>query len=92
MLTLSHTLFLVLPLTSPMGRPETLNQRERLTALRCSRLARRGGVKRISATVYDEVREALKSRLQMVSPDRGYAKHENALAPCSFLHHVDPGL
>jgi len=33
------------------------------------RLARRGGVKRISATVYDEVREALKSRLQMIVRD-----------------------
>jgi histone H3/H4 len=32
-----------------------------------SRLARRGGVKRISATIYDEVRTALKTRLTMVS-------------------------
>ena len=31
------------------------------------RLARRGGVKRISATIYDEVRQALKSRLSDVS-------------------------
>jgi histone H4 len=30
------------------------------------RLARRSGVKRISATVYDEVRTALKTRLTMV--------------------------
>ncbi|CAD0084935.1 unnamed protein product, partial [Aureobasidium vineae] len=29
------------------------------------RLARRGGVKRISATIYEEVRSALKSRLHM---------------------------
>jgi histone H4 len=31
------------------------------------RLARRGGVKRISATIYDEVRSALKTRLTVVS-------------------------
>lgn len=30
------------------------------------RLARRGGVKRISAGIYDEVRAALKSRLEQV--------------------------
>ncbi|KEQ85269.1 hypothetical protein M438DRAFT_316668 [Aureobasidium pullulans EXF-150] len=30
------------------------------------RLARRGGVKRISATIYDEVRAALKDRLKLV--------------------------
>jgi hypothetical protein len=30
------------------------------------RLARRGGVKRISATIYDDVRQALKSRLHDV--------------------------
>lgn len=36
-----------------------------LTA-RNRRLARRGGVKRISATIYDEVRQALKARLTMV--------------------------
>lgn len=32
----------------------------------CRRLARRGGVKRISATVYDETRKALKSFLEQV--------------------------
>lgn len=32
-----------------------------------SRLARRGGVKRISATIYDEARGALKSWLEAVS-------------------------
>jgi histone H4 len=31
------------------------------------RLARRGGVKRISATIYDDVRQALKERLETVS-------------------------
>lgn len=31
------------------------------------RLARRGGVKRISATVYDETRTAVKDRLGLVS-------------------------
>ncbi|OSS44910.1 hypothetical protein B5807_09183 [Epicoccum nigrum] len=30
------------------------------------RLARRGGVKRISATIYDDVREALRSRLSSI--------------------------
>ncbi|KAI4842000.1 hypothetical protein E4T45_09252 [Aureobasidium sp. EXF-8846] len=33
------------------------------------RLARRGGVKRISATIYDEVRIALKTRLTMLLRD-----------------------
>lgn len=32
----------------------------------CRRLARRGGVKRISADIYEEIREALKSRLETV--------------------------
>jgi histone H4 len=36
------------------------------------RLARRGGVKRISATIYDEVRSALKTRLTMVSHQHGH--------------------
>ncbi|KAF4454508.1 histone H4 [Fusarium austroafricanum] len=30
------------------------------------RLARRGGVKRISAGIYDEIRDALKARLEMI--------------------------
>jgi hypothetical protein len=34
------------------------------------RLARRGGVKRISATIYDDVRAALKQRLEIVSFER----------------------
>ncbi|KXX82073.1 Histone H4.2 [Madurella mycetomatis] len=33
------------------------------------RLARRGGVKRISAGIYDSIREALKSRLTMILRD-----------------------
>ncbi|KAK4191961.1 histone H4.2 [Podospora australis] len=33
------------------------------------RLARRGGVKRISAGIYDEIRQALKSRLEMILQD-----------------------
>ncbi|THW68313.1 hypothetical protein D6D19_08984 [Aureobasidium pullulans] len=33
------------------------------------RLARRGGVKRISATIYDEVRAALKDRLKLLLHD-----------------------
>jgi histone H3/H4 len=37
-----------------------------IDVLRFSRLARRGGVKRISAMVYEEVRAALKCRLEMV--------------------------
>jgi hypothetical protein len=32
-----------------------------------SRMARRGGVKRISADIYDSVRRALKQRLETVS-------------------------
>lgn len=32
----------------------------------CSRLARRGGVKRISAMIYNDVREAIKARLYEV--------------------------
>jgi hypothetical protein len=35
------------------------------------RIARRGGVKRISATIYDDVRAALKQRLQEVGFKRG---------------------
>ena len=35
-----------------------------------SRLARRGGVKRISATIYEEVRVALKTRLHDVSHEQ----------------------
>lgn len=31
------------------------------------RLARRGGVKRIAATIYDDIRQALKDRLRAVS-------------------------
>lgn len=34
----------------------------------CRRLARRGGVKRISGTIYDEVRQALIARLKLVIP------------------------
>jgi hypothetical protein len=37
------------------------------TNLHLSRLARRGGVKRISATTYDDIRQALKERLHRVS-------------------------
>ncbi|RBQ65019.1 hypothetical protein FVER14953_06056 [Fusarium verticillioides] len=35
-------------------------------AVKHSRLARRGGVKRISADIYDEVRAAAKSRLEQI--------------------------
>jgi histone H4 len=41
------------------------------------RLARRGGVKRISATIYNDVREALKERLQRV----GYSEMEIFMQP-----------
>jgi hypothetical protein len=34
--------------------------------VRCRRLARRGGVKRISANIYDEIRGVIKSRLTEV--------------------------
>ncbi|KEQ72829.1 histone H4 [Aureobasidium namibiae CBS 147.97] len=40
------------------------------------RLARRGGVKRISATIYEEVRAALKTRLTMVTHE-GYLYTES---------------
>lgn len=30
------------------------------------RIARRGGVKRISGTIYDEIREAMKNKIRMV--------------------------
>ncbi|KAF2032686.1 histone-fold-containing protein, partial [Setomelanomma holmii] len=33
------------------------------------RLARRGGVKRIAATIYDDVRQALKDRLRSILKD-----------------------
>ncbi|KAL2128085.1 hypothetical protein VTI74DRAFT_9751 [Chaetomium olivicolor] len=43
------------------------------------RLARRGGVKRISATIYDEARVALKTFLTMVLRDVvTYTEHRNA--------------
>lgn len=56
-----------------MGNPADVNYRKILrdniqgiTQGSIRRLARRSGVKRISATVYDEVRTALKTRLTMV--------------------------
>ncbi|KAK3353188.1 histone H4 [Lasiosphaeria hispida] len=43
------------------------------------RLARRGGVKRISAGIYDEIRGALKARLEMILRDCvTYAEYRNA--------------
>ncbi|KAK3955453.1 histone-fold-containing protein [Pseudoneurospora amorphoporcata] len=43
------------------------------------RLARRGGVKRISAGIYDDIRAALKERLQMILRDCvTYTEHRNA--------------
>lgn len=45
----------------------TLNNTETDT-LPPSRLARRGGVKRISAGIYDEIRGSLKARLELVCP------------------------
>ncbi|KAK3503049.1 histone-fold-containing protein [Neurospora crassa] len=43
------------------------------------RLARRGGVKRISAGIYDEIRAALKERLQMILRDCvTYTEHRHA--------------
>ncbi|KAI5463383.1 histone-fold-containing protein [Mariannaea sp. PMI_226] len=43
------------------------------------RLARRGGVKRISATIYEAVRAALKTRLEMILRDCViYVEHRNA--------------
>ncbi|KAK3398554.1 histone-fold-containing protein [Sordaria brevicollis] len=43
------------------------------------RLARRGGVKRISAGIYDDIRLALKERLQMILRDCvTYTEHRHA--------------
>ncbi|CCC08265.1 unnamed protein product [Sordaria macrospora k-hell] len=43
------------------------------------RLARRGGVKRISAGIYDDIRAALKERLQMILRDCiTYTEHRHA--------------
>ncbi|KAJ4269972.1 hypothetical protein NW762_001644 [Fusarium torreyae] len=43
------------------------------------RLARRGGVKRISAGIYDEVRNAIKSRLEQILHDCAiYVEYRNA--------------
>ncbi|RCI09688.1 hypothetical protein L249_3833 [Ophiocordyceps polyrhachis-furcata BCC 54312] len=43
------------------------------------RLARRGGVKRISANIYDEVRQALKSHLETILQSCViYVEHRNA--------------
>lgn len=47
-------------------------------AVKHRRLARRGGVKRISAGIYDEVRVALKSRLEQVC------------SMCTLLHLIYP--
>ncbi|KAL2051677.1 hypothetical protein ABVK25_008091 [Lepraria finkii] len=42
------------------------------------RLARRGGVKRISGTIYDEVRQALIARLKLILHDcTAYVQHSN---------------
>ncbi|EHK43240.1 hypothetical protein TRIATDRAFT_34079, partial [Trichoderma atroviride IMI 206040] len=44
-----------------------------------SRLARRGGVKRISATIYDETRKAMKQYLEEIIRDAvTYVEHRNA--------------
>jgi hypothetical protein len=37
-----------------------------LLTCHCRRLARRGGVKRIAATIYDDIRQALKDRVTAV--------------------------
>jgi histone H4 len=43
------------------------------------RLARRGGVKRISATIYDDIRAALKARLESILQDCViYVEYRNA--------------
>ncbi|KAM0503381.1 hypothetical protein ACHAP8_003424 [Fusarium lateritium] len=43
------------------------------------RLARRGGVKRISATIYDDIRVALKARLESILQDCViYVEYRNA--------------
>ncbi|RDA86954.1 hypothetical protein CP532_6749 [Ophiocordyceps camponoti-leonardi (nom. inval.)] len=50
-----------------------------LQSKRHRRLARRGGVKRISANIYDEVRQALRSRLETILGSCViYVEHRNA--------------
>ncbi|TPX06949.1 uncharacterized protein E0L32_011094 [Thyridium curvatum] len=49
-----------------------------LSGKRHRRIARRGGVKRISSAIYDDVREALKTRLRMIIHDCVvFAEHRN---------------
>ncbi|KAI1505365.1 histone-fold-containing protein [Biscogniauxia marginata] len=54
---------------SPPPIPRVGNEQEILTITNNRRLARRGGVKRISAQIYDEVRIALKDRLTNIIRD-----------------------
>lgn len=52
------------------------------------RLARRGGIKRISASVYDEARQALKARLTSVSLNYPLRIPESLLMFVQILHQV----
>lgn len=64
---LSLEIFKVHSFTS-LSFASTSSRASKLTILfQYSRLARRGGVKRISAGIYDEVRVAMEDRLRLVS-------------------------
>ncbi|KAK1721025.1 histone H4 [Colletotrichum lupini] len=61
------------------GKGKTVLQNAGTGAKRHRRLARRGGVKRISAMIYDDAREALKTYLESVLRDCvTYAEHRKA--------------
>ncbi|KAI5196592.1 hypothetical protein E4T39_07742, partial [Aureobasidium subglaciale] len=49
-----------------LGAGSPLRYRKGITKLAICRLARRGGVKRISNTIYNEVRTATKDRLYVI--------------------------
>jgi hypothetical protein len=56
----------------------------------CSRLARRGGVKRMSATVYGDMRAVVKQRLELVSLltfISGHARDIDILIDPTGRHH-----
>ncbi|KAJ4020574.1 hypothetical protein NW766_002063 [Fusarium irregulare] len=60
-------------------RPSNTGGKTVLGGKRHRRLARRGGVKRISASIYDEVRAALKARLETILQDCViYVEYRNA--------------
>jgi len=67
--------------TGPMGRRHRKIMRDTISAISkgdIRRLARRGGVKRMSGAVYDEMRTAIKDHLQTILRDVCiYVEHSN---------------